>query len=94
MGISAALNACFPSFISLYASSAACDFLPGPQEKACRLDCGYDEETCYNLTHDDTVDVDDDIVEDVQKRVSEIELWDGVLFALPAIIFVLFVGTW
>ena len=58
----------------------------------CVLDKKYPEEVCYNMTHG--LSVDDDYVEEVQKTVADLEVYDGILVALPSVIFCLFLGTW
>ena len=52
----------------------------------------YSEETCYNITHG--LPTDKNISDSVQNEATNIEVVDGILSALPAVIFCLFVGAW
>ena len=61
-------------------------------EKVCRLDFNYSTEVCYNYTQ--YGNVDDDVEQNVQDRVTELELWDGIIVSIPAAFFCLFVGNW
>ena len=38
--------------------------------------------------------VEDDYVQEVQKVVADLEVYDGILVALPSVIFCLFLGAW
>ncbi len=60
--------------------------------KVCILDFDYSEEVCLNYTENG--EADDEVKENVQDRVAELELWDGVLVALPSAFFCVFVGNW
>ena len=60
--------------------------------KVCRLDLNYSEAICLNYTENG--EAEDDVKEAVQDRVAELELWDGVLVALPSAFFCAFVGNW
>ncbi len=60
--------------------------------KVCRLDFDYSMEVCLNYTEDG--EAEDDVVENVQDRVAELEMWDGILVAIPSAFFCLFVGNW
>ena len=62
-------------------------------EKVCSLDLDYPEGVCYNLTHVGSVE-NDTLKENVQRRVATLEVWDGVIMAVPSIFFCLFIGTW
>ena len=44
------------------------------------------------MTHG--LSVEDDYVEEVQKVVADLEVYDGILVALPSVIFCLFLGAW
>jgi MFS family permease len=61
-------------------------------DKVCLLDLKYSEETCYNLTHGQ--DVGKNITNAVQSKVADLEIIDGILMAIPAVLFCLFVGAW
>ena len=52
----------------------------------------YSEETCYNITHG--LPTDKNVSDYVQNEATNIEVVDGILSALPAVIFSLFVGAW
>ena len=39
-------------------------------------------------------EVNDTVKTDVQGRVAELEMYDGILISLPSIFFCLFVGAW
>jgi len=52
----------------------------------------FSEAICTNYTRHG--EVEDDVKEAVQDRVADLELWDGVLVALPSAFFCLFVGNW
>ena len=56
------------------------------------LDKNYPKEVCHNMTHG--LPVEDDFTENVQKRVADLEVYDGILVALPSVIFCLFLGAW
>ena len=38
--------------------------------------------------------VDDDYIDNVQKKVADLEVYDGILVALPSVVFCLFLGAW
>jgi MFS family permease len=59
----------------------------------CLLDKKYPEEVCYNMTHGLSLD-NDTYLEEVQKTVTDLEIYDGILVALPSVIFCLFLGAW
>ena len=61
-------------------------------DKVCLLDFNYTSEACYNLTHG--LKVDKNISDNVQDQATSMEVIDGILMALPAVIFSLFVGAW
>lgn len=61
-------------------------------DKVCLMDAKYPADFCYNLTHGGSVDKN--MSSHVQSRVADLEVIDGVLVALPAVIFCLFVGAW
>ena len=61
-------------------------------DKICLLNLKYSDESCYNLTHG--LPVDKNVTDTVQSQAANIEVWDGILVALPAVIFSLFVGAW
>ena len=44
------------------------------------------------MTHG--LSVEDDYVNEVQKVVADLEVYDGILVALPSVIFCLFLGAW
>eukprot|EP00096_Caligus_rogercresseyi_P016065 TRINITY_DN8603_c0_g1_i1.p1 TRINITY_DN8603_c0_g1~~TRINITY_DN8603_c0_g1_i1.p1 ORF type:complete len:446 (+),score=107.13 TRINITY_DN8603_c0_g1_i1:66-1403(+) len=57
-------------------------------EKACVVHLGYNSTICANLSGQP------DIQNEVQGIVAELEIWDGVLVAVPALLFSLFLGSW
>lgn len=61
-------------------------------DKVCMLDMQFPQEACYNLTHG--LPVDSNVRDTVQKRVTDLEVIDGILVAIPALVFSLFVGAW
>ena len=44
------------------------------------------------MTHG--LSVDDEYLEEVQKTVTDLEVYDGILVAIPSVIFCLFLGAW
>ena len=44
------------------------------------------------MTHG--LSVNDDYLEAVQTKVADLEIYDGILVALPSVIFCLFLGAW
>lgn len=52
----------------------------------------YPEEFCYNLTHG--LQTNKNLSDSVQNEAANLEVVDGILLALPAVIFSLFVGAW
>ena len=56
------------------------------------MDQNYTQEICYNMTHG--LSVEDEYTKNVQKRVADLEVYDGILVALPSVIFCLFLGAW
>ena len=61
-------------------------------DKVCLLDFKFSDESCYNLTHGQ--EVNKNVSDVVQARVTDLEVLDGIFIALPALIFSLFVGAW
>lgn len=61
-------------------------------DKVCLIDLQFPDEVCYNLTHKNMVPKN--MSEAVQKRVTELTVYDGILVALPSVLFCLFVGAW
>lgn len=61
-------------------------------DKVCLLDLKIDPEACYNLTHG--IRIDKNISDAVQDKAASLEVIDGILVAIPALIFSLFVGAW
>ena len=61
-------------------------------DKVCLLDFDYPEDACYNLTHGQ--EVNKNISDTVQARVTDLEVLDGIFVAIPALVFSLFVGTY
>ena len=61
-------------------------------EKVCRLDFNYTEEICNNFTSKGLVDKEIEL--NVQDRVAELKIYEGLIAALPAAFFCLFVGPW
>ena len=61
-------------------------------DKVCLLDLKIDPEACYNLTHG--IRIDKNISDAVQDEAASLEVIDGILVAIPALIFSLFVGAW
>ena len=61
-------------------------------DKVCLLDMKYSKQACYNLTHG--LQTEKNISDTVQNKAANLEMVDGILVALPAIIFSLFVGAW
>ena len=61
-------------------------------DKVCLLDFKFSEESCYNLMHGQ--EVNKNVSDVVQARVTDLEVLDGIFIALPALIFSLFVGAW
>ena len=59
-------------------------------DKVCLLDFEYPEDACYNLTHGQ--EVNKNISDTVQARVTDLEVLDGIFLAIPALVFSLFVG--
>ena len=59
-------------------------------DKVCLLDFKFSPESCYNLTHGQ--EVHKNISDAVQSSVTDLEVLDGILVALPALVFSLFVG--
>ena len=59
-------------------------------DKVCLLDFKFSPESCYNLTH--RKEVHKNISDAVQSSVTDLEVLDGILVAIPALIFSLFVG--
>ena len=44
------------------------------------------------MTHG--LSVEKDYKDDVQKRVADLEVYDGIIVALPSVVFCLFLGAW
>ena len=61
-------------------------------DKICLLDLKYPSDACYNLTHGGAID--NEIKVAVQNKAADLEVIDGILVALPAVLFSLFVGAW
>ena len=61
-------------------------------DKICLLELNYSTEDCYNLTHG--APTNESIRTAVQNRAADLEVIDGILFALPSVLFSLFVGAW
>ena len=61
-------------------------------DKMCILDLHFDPNLCYNLTHG--IQVDKNMSDMVQDRAASLEVIDGILVAIPAVLFSLFVGAW
>ena len=61
-------------------------------DKVCLLDLDYSKEACYNLTHG--IKTNKSISDDVQNHATDLEVIDGILVAIPAVLFSLFVGAW
>ena len=61
-------------------------------DKVCLLDFDYPEDACYNLTHGQ--EVNKNISDTVQTRVTDLEVLDGIFVAIPALVFSLFVGKY
>ena len=61
-------------------------------DKVCLLDFDFPEDACYNLTHGQ--EVNKNISDTVQARVTDLEVLDGIFVAIPALVFSLFVGTY
>ena len=58
-------------------------------DKVCLTDFDYTEEICNNYTN-----APDEIKDNVQRRVAELEMYDGLIVSLPAAFFCLFMGNW
>lgn len=56
-------------------------------EKACKVNLNYTEEICDNMNSHSEIQIE------VQKYVSEVQAYNGVLQSLPAIIFTFFLGS-
>jgi len=52
----------------------------------------FDPDVCYNLTHG--IRIDKNMSDRVQNSAASLEVFDGILVALPAVLFSLFVGAW
>ena len=61
-------------------------------DKICLLELNYSTEACYNLTHG--APTNESIRTAVQNRAADLEVIDGILMALPSVLFSLFVGAW
>ena len=61
-------------------------------DKICLLDLEYPSDACYNLTHGRSIE--NDIKVAVQNKAADLEVIDGILMAIPAVVFSLFVGAW
>ena len=61
-------------------------------DKVCLLELDYPTEACYNLTHG--APTNGSIKTAVQNRAADLEVLDGILIALPSVLFSLFVGAW
>ena len=61
-------------------------------DKVCLLDLKYPADACYNLTHG--IKINKSISDTVQNNAANLEVIDGILVAIPAVIFSLFVGAW
>ena len=61
-------------------------------DKMCILDLQFDPDVCYNLTHG--IRIDKNMSDRVQNSAASLEVFDGILVALPAVLFSLFVGAW
>ena len=59
----------------------------------CRLDMRYDNETCYNMTHSGRT-YNQSAYSEVKAVTTNLEVYDGILVALPSVIFCLFLGSW
>ena len=62
-------------------------------DKVCLLELNYPAEACYNLTHGAPI-TNGSIKTAVQNRAADLEVLDGILIALPSVLFSLFVGAW
>ncbi len=61
-------------------------------DKVCLIDYEFPAEACHNMTHGK--DVPKNISNTVQNSVANFEVIDGILMAIPALIFCLFAGAW
>ena len=53
----------------------------------------YDNETCYNMTHSGRT-YNQSAYSEVKAVTTNLEVYDGILVALPSVIFCLFLGSW
>ena len=58
----------------------------------CLLEKGYSHSICTNMTNGAVVC--QDMIDNVQKIVTNLEIWDSILPILPTTIFCLFLGVW
>ncbi|XP_040576911.1 probable peptidoglycan muropeptide transporter SLC46 [Lepeophtheirus salmonis] len=57
-------------------------------EKVCQVHLNYSSNICSNLSQNK------EIKDEVQEIVTELEIIDGTLVAIPAVVFSLFMGSW